>query len=295
MTEVLADRALARASELDAYYAEQKKPVGPLHGLPISIKEHIGFEGLDLNAGIVSWIGRKSPITASVIQIFEALGAIFYVRTTEPQGLGMIECTSNIYGTTTNPYNVGLTSGGSSGGEGALLALRGSPLGIGGDLGGSIRVPAANCGIFGLRPTTGRVPLMGCGAPSMGCESIMPTLGPMSRTIRGIGLFMEALLATKPWENDPSLHPIPWRAEDQWLESKLNPKKQDGRGLRIGILWDDGVVKPLPPIARALTRMVEGFSKIPGITIVEWKPPPHQRAMEILVSEPFALSALEIS
>lgn len=289
MTELLTERALARAKELDEHLAKYKKPVGPLHGLPVSIKEHIGLEGLDINAGIVSWIGKKSPATASVVQLLEALGAVCYVRTTEPQALLMLECTSNIYGTTLNRHSTLLTSGGSSGGESALLTLNGSPLGLGGDIAGSIRVPAANCGIFGLRPTSGRIPLMGVGAPTIGCETIIPSLGPMSRTIGGIKLFMEALMSSRPWENDPTILPIPWRAENQWLNQRLASGKLGGRGLRVGILWDDGVVKPLPPVVRALEQISQKLSGLPGVEVVDWKPHQNDKGLEILVSNPLYL------
>lgn len=160
-TELLPDRALKRAKELDDYFAQNKKPVGPLHGLPISVKEHVGMQGLDLNAGFVSWVGNISPDDALILKFLWKAGCVFYVRTTQPQTLMHLECSSNLYGATVNPYNTKLTSGGSSGGEGALLGLRGSCLGIGSDIGGSIRSPSANNGLFGLRPTTYRLPAIG--------------------------------------------------------------------------------------------------------------------------------------
>ena len=87
VTELLPERALARAGELDAYYAEHKQPIGPLHGLPISVKEHVGMKGLDMNAGFMSWVGDIAEGDAHVLQILWKAGCVFYVRTTEPQGL----------------------------------------------------------------------------------------------------------------------------------------------------------------------------------------------------------------
>ena len=87
VTELLPDRALARAKELDAYYAEHKKTVGPLHGLPISVKEHIGMRGLGLNAGFVSWWDRVADEDAHILKILWNAGCVFYVRTTQPQTL----------------------------------------------------------------------------------------------------------------------------------------------------------------------------------------------------------------
>jgi len=85
LTELLPSRALTRAQWLDNYIAEHGKPVGPLHGLPISAKEHICMEGLECNAGFVSWVGRKSMDDALVLKILWDAGAVFYARTTEPQ------------------------------------------------------------------------------------------------------------------------------------------------------------------------------------------------------------------
>ena len=139
LTELLPQRALARATDLDAHLAKTGHPIGPLHGLPISVKEHIGMRDLDLNAGFVAWVGNVSHSDAQILKLLWKAGAVFYARTTQPQTLMHLECSSNLYGVTVNPFNRGLTSGGSSGGEGALLGLRGSCLGIGTDIGGSIR------------------------------------------------------------------------------------------------------------------------------------------------------------
>ncbi|KAK4059846.1 hypothetical protein Purlil1_14321 [Purpureocillium lilacinum] len=133
--ELLHGRALGRAQELDDYLANNGKPIGPLHGLPISVKEHISVSGCENTAGFVGWAGRRKDEDASIVKILLDAGAVLYARTTEPQGLMAIETQSNITGVTVNPHNRALTCGGSSGGEAALLALRGSPLGIGSDIG----------------------------------------------------------------------------------------------------------------------------------------------------------------
>lgn len=131
ITELLPENAIERAKYLDDYLAKHGKPLGPLHGLPISVKEHVSMKGLDLNAGFVSWVGRKGTDDALILKLLWKAGAVFYARTTEPQTLMHLDTSSNIYGATVNPYNTKLTAGGSSGGEGALLGLRGSCLGIG--------------------------------------------------------------------------------------------------------------------------------------------------------------------
>lgn len=136
LTELLVERALTRAEELDEYFKTHGKPVGPLHGLPISVKEHLGFTGLRYTTGYVSHWENIAQEDAHILQILSNAGAVFHCRTTVPQLMMHLETDSNLYGVTVNPYNSSLTSGGSSGGEGALISLRGSPLGIGSDVGG---------------------------------------------------------------------------------------------------------------------------------------------------------------
>lgn len=136
VTELLPDQAIARARHLDALAdehggAEAKQPLGPLHGLPISIKEHIGFEGRPTHACIVAFIGDEASTTScrvSVVSALEAAGAVIFARTTQPQGMMQLETSSSIYGTTVNAFHRDLAAGGSSGGEGTLLGLRGSIL-----------------------------------------------------------------------------------------------------------------------------------------------------------------------
>ena len=181
MTELLPERALARAKFLDDYYTLYKKPIGPLHGLPISVKEHVGMKDLGLNAGFVSWWDTKGTDDAHILKILWDAGCVFYVRTTQPQTLMHLETSSNLYGVTVNPFNRNLTSGGSSGGEGALISLRGSCLGIGTDIGGSIRSPSANCGVYGFRPTSYRLPVDGWAATMLGSEQIVSSDHRLSR------------------------------------------------------------------------------------------------------------------
>ena len=107
-----------------------------MHGLPISVKESIGMKGLGLNAGFVAWYDHKAEVDAHVLQILARAGAVFHARSTQPQTMMHLETDSNLYGVTVSPYDSRLSAGGSSGGEGALIALKGSILGIGSDVGG---------------------------------------------------------------------------------------------------------------------------------------------------------------
>jgi amidase len=277
VTELLPEQALKRAAELDKYYSANKKPIGPLHGLPISVKEHVGMKGLDLNAGFISWIGNVGTEDALILQILSSAGAVFYVRTTQPQSLMHLETSSNIYGETVNPYNTALTSGGSSGGEGALVGIKGSCLGIGTDIGGSIRSPAANCGVFGLRPTSFRLPNAGCAATMLAQEHIVPVIGPLSTSLDGVKAFMKTIIDAKPWLLQPSLLPFPWKEES--LLDKVDGKTK----LRVAVLRDDGVVKPHPPVIRALDGLTEALKGMEGVEVVDWVPYKHDLAWEIIV------------
>ncbi|KAF3399618.1 hypothetical protein DPV78_007112 [Talaromyces pinophilus] len=278
VTELMPDEALERAKYLDDYLAKHGKPIGPLHGLPVSIKEHLPMKGRTINCGYVAWWGRVSEVTYSGTEVLYNAGAVLYVRTTQPQSLMHLATSSNLYGETVCPYNRQLTSGGSSGGEGALIGMRGSAVGIGTDIGGSIRSPAANCGIYGLRPTSSRFPYDKFAA-AHGPQGIPAVAGPLSTSRGGLRLIMKAAIDSKPWLTEPSLLPIPWRDDVSHLTQGTTGKK-----LKIGVLWDDGVVKPHPPVTRALKEVVGKLRDAPGVEIVDWKPYKHDYAWERIAS-----------
>ena len=275
ITELLPEKAMERAKYLDDYLTHHHKPIGPLHGLPVSVKEHIGMKGLGLSTGLISLWERKGENDAHILKILWNAGCVFYARTTEPQTLMHLETSNSLYGETVNPYNRKLTSGGSSGGEGALLGLRGSCLGLGSDIGGSIRSPAANCGIYGFRPSSYRVPTYGWEPNMIGAEQIVAVLGPLSTSLEGIKIFMKTAIDAKPWLREPSLVPIPWRYD----ESQLPHGK-----LKIAVMWHDGVVKPHPPVTRALHHVVGELTKLKDVALVDWKPYNHDKAWEIIAS-----------
>ncbi|KAF2114742.1 amidase signature domain-containing protein [Lophiotrema nucula] len=276
VTELLPSLALERARELDNYFQRHKKPIGPLHGLPISVKEHIGIKGLRCTTGYVSHWDNIAKEDAHIIQVLAGAGAIFHCRSTVPQTMMHLETDSNLYGVTVNPYNSNVTSGGSSGGEGALVALRGSCLGIGSDVGGSIRNPAANCGIYGFKPTAFRIPTDGWGYMMAGADTVESVLGPLSTSLSGLGIFMKVVIDSQPWLTEPALFPMPWR------DVKVG-EEETGKKLKIGVIWHDKVVRPHPPITRALK---ETFVKLQeaGIEVVDFPPYLHDEAWAIISS-----------
>lgn len=271
LTELLYDLATARAKELDTYFRQHGKPIGPLHGLPISVKEHVGFKGLRCTTGYVGHWDNVTKEDAHILQVLSNAGAVFHCRTTIPQTMMHLETDSNLYGVTVNPYNSVLTSGGSSGGEGALVALHGSCIGIGSDVGGSIRNPAANCGIYGFKPTAFRLPTDGWGYMMAGADNVETCLGPLSTSFAGLELFMKTIIDSQPWLTEPALIPMPWR-EIQLPET-----------LKIGVLWHDKVVKPHPPITRALD-LVTTQLKAAGMEVIDFPPYLHDEAWAILSS-----------
>ncbi|KAK0627317.1 amidase signature domain-containing protein [Immersiella caudata] len=265
LTELLSSRAMVRAVELDKQFAITGRPVGPLHGIPVSVKSHIGVQGCQMAAGYVAWWDsreHRASKDALVVQILERAGAIVHARTTEPQSMMQLECVSNLYGTTVNPHNTNLSSGGSSGGEAALLAMRGSVIGVGSDVGGSIRVPAAACGIYGLKPTAFRVPTTGWSSTPPGADPIPTVIGPMSICLDKIEDFMKTVLAAEPWKVEPALIPLPWR------DVEINPTPE--QPLRIGVALHDNVVLPHPPILEAMQKFIDKIGALPNVEVVKF-------------------------
>lgn len=165
--ETFFEAAIEDAKHLDEYYAQHKAPIGPLHGLPISLKDQFHVKNVETTMGYIGWVntfegkkgtGKEKVFESEMVRELRSLGAVLYCKTSVPQSLMTGETVNNIIGYTTNPKNRNLSCGGSSGGEGALIALKGSPAGFGTDIGGSIRIPAAFNGLYGLRPSAGRMP-----------------------------------------------------------------------------------------------------------------------------------------
>jgi amidase len=191
-----------------------------------------------------------------------ALGAVLYVKTAVPHTLMCGETLNNIVGYVTNPKNRLLSSGGSSGGEGTLISMRGSPVGFGTDIGGSIRIPSAFCGLYGLRPSSGRLPYEGMANSMDGQNTVLSTVGPLGSSLGALRLVTKAVLAQEPWLHDPTVVEMPWRVEKETLD----------RQLAFGVIADDGNVVPSPPVKRAID-MVANALKQGGHEVIAWSPP----------------------
>ncbi|TFY81574.1 hypothetical protein EWM64_g2435 [Hericium alpestre] len=276
LTEIFIDRALARAAWLDEQLKTTGKVVGPLHGLPVSLKDQICIKGLETVMGYASWIGKYSEKDSVLTEILYDCGAVLYVRTNVPQTLMYPETYNLVFGRTLNPRNRTLACGGSSGGEGALIALRGSPLGVGSDLGGSVRIPASYNGLYGLRPGYNRVPYEGTLNTQEGEDSLPSVLGPLCRDLGGIKVFIQSVASSKPWFRDPLVIRMPWLEDEYKLV-----EHGSGNKLSFGLLWNDGLVVPHPPIIRAL-EMTKKALLAAGHEVVDWKPYKHDELYDIV-------------
>ncbi|RYG51994.1 hypothetical protein EON66_10200 [archaeon] len=182
VTEENYTNALEAARASDARRAAGNA-LGPLDGIPISVKDQIDQAGFDSTCGNACRTFRPAAQDAVVIAVLRRAGAIPFVRSNVPQCLMLPESCNIIWGACTNPFNAARTPGGSSGGEGALIGAHCSPLGIGTDIGGSIRIPAHFCGVYGFKPTPQRVSHVGIPAPRprsvTGQNAILPAVGPL--------------------------------------------------------------------------------------------------------------------
>ncbi|KAJ6783742.1 hypothetical protein PWT90_03382 [Aphanocladium album] len=261
LTEFFMDEALTRAKELDDHLAATGKTVGPLHGVPMSLKAHMPTKGHYNNIGTLS-SEKLMEADCQAVGIARDAGAVFYCKTNQPQFVMHLEC-SSFHGRTLNPHNTTLSSGGSSGGEAALLAMKGSVFGMGSDIGGSIRGPAAFCGIYGFKPTANLMPRRdGFPGGSAGELTIPATWGPMSRSLRDMDLFMSVFSAAQPWRADPRLTTRPWTG-------LATPSTHAGGPLKVGFMMDDGAIQPQPPVAKALAW---ARAQLQGAADVEVKP-----------------------
>ncbi|KAF4111834.1 fatty-acid amide hydrolase 1 [Onychostoma macrolepis] len=237
----------------------QKK--GLLYGVPISIKDNVAYEGHDASCGVVSKLDQPEPGDSVVVTVLKKHGAIPFIKTNIPQSLLNYDCSNPIYGQTLNPCNLQKTPGGSSGGEGALIGGGGSILGLGTDIGGSIRIPASFCGICGFKPTARRLSIQGIGSCVKGQKSVLSSLGPMGRDVESLALCMRALLCQDMFSLDPTIPPIPFNQE---LYESSEP-------LRIGYYENDGYLQPSPSMARAF-RETKDLLERAGHTLVPFQP-----------------------
>lgn len=237
----LADDALARAAAADE--ALRRGEIwGPLHGVPMTIKDSLD------TAGVVSTWGTPGRRTfvpaqdATVVARMKAAGAILLGKTNTSEFTLSFYTNNPIFGATRNPYHLERMSGGSSGGAAAIVAAGGSPIDLGTDTGGSVRLPAHFCGIAGIRPTTGRVPRTGHAVPFGGLADSLTQVGPLARTVADVALALSIIAG--PDGVDPYITPMPLG----------DPQAVKLAGLRVAFHTDNGVATPAGEVVAAVER-----------------------------------------
>ncbi|KAJ5285119.1 hypothetical protein N7524_000425 [Penicillium chrysogenum] len=270
LTEPLFDRALQRARELDDHLQRTGTPVGPLHGLPVSVKDTFNIKGVDSSIGLSALAFKPAKANAPLVDLLESLGAVVIAKTNIPQTLATLDSCNHLFGRTLNPLNRKWTAGGSTGGEGALIAMRGSMVGFGTDIGGSIRVPAMCQGIYGFKPSNGRVPYGGQQSGQIegkGRIGLQAVAGPLARSVADINAIMAEIVPRAELFGEDC---IPGSWSSQSIPLALAPP----HNFTIGVLKTDGLVTPLPPITRILNEVANSLRRTPGIDVVDIPLPP---------------------
>jgi amidase len=239
--EVFAEQSLAAAGAADA---------GPLRGVPFSIKDSIEIAGATCTGGT---LGRRGapPATedATLVTRLRQAGAIPIARTNLPDLLFAFESDNLLFGATCNPYDLGRTSGGSSGGEAALIASCGSPFGLGSDAAGSVRLPAGFCGIATIKPTSGRLPRTGHFPPAGGWIAELWQIGPMARYVEDLCTVMPLLVGGDG--RDTSVVDMPFH----------DPARVELGKLRVALYTDNGFAAAddeVASVVRAAARALAG-------------------------------------
>lgn len=260
--------ALKQAKQADLALARGEIK-GPLHGVPITIKDSFDTEGIISTAGTK---GRTSYIPqqdATAVARMRAAGAILLGKTNLPELSLAYESNNLIYGRTYNPYDLSRTPGGSSGGESAIIAAGGSPLGLGTDGFGSIRLPAHFCGIAGLKPTSGRIPFTGLLPHGFGASARLRHAGPMARYVKDLILTLPILSGVDG--RDPATIPMP-------LD---DPAKVDLKSLRVAFYTVNGIVTPTYEIIGAVRTAVHALADA-GAIVEEARPTGIEQSYELL-------------
>lgn len=252
------DGALTAARSADARVRRRER-LGPLHGVPITIKDSFDTAGMISTAGT---LGRKAFVPArdaTAVARLRNAGAIVLGKTNCSELTLSYETDNLVYGRTSNPYDLNRTSGGSSGGAAALLAASGSPLDLGSDTGGSIRIPSHFCGTAGLKPTSGRVPRTGHIISAEGVFQFFTQVGPMARYVEDLTLVLP-ILAGPDWR-DPFIVSAPIGRY----------AAVDFHSLRVAVHTDNGIYSPTKDTVRVVTDAAIALRKS-GCSVVERRP-----------------------
>ncbi len=279
LNALVAERFEAARAEAElADEAVRRGEAGPLAGVPFTVKEMVNLEGMPVTFGSRRRLGRVAEGDAVVVSRLRAAGAIPLGVTNVPEWGFWFETANLVYGRTRNPYDLRRTPGGSSGGEAALVAAGASPFGIGADIGGSIRMPAAFCGIFGHKPTTGLVPLTGhwpvyAGGPEARLDKRNPyvVLGPLARSARDLAPLLRILAGPDGVDPNARAMELGDPAAVQWSRTRAYAI-EDPRILLAA--------SPDPPIRAAVAAAVAALEAA-GVHVETLDPEPFRRAAHL--------------
>jgi amidase len=267
VVQLPAEQALAEARAADEALT-QGQILGPLHGVPFTLKDAIETAGVTCTGGTQGrayFVPRNDAVVAKRLK---AAGAIFLGKTNCPEMGWAWEADNLVYGRTNNPWNLDLSPGGSSGGESAIIAAGGSPLGLGSDAGGSVRFPAHCTGIAGIKPTSGRVPRTGHFPGPGGTLDAFWQIGPLARRVEDLTLALK-VIASADWA-DFSVVPMPLG----------DPGAVDRKSLRLAFYLGNGISAPEPEIILMMTRLVKELTAA-GLAVEEGRPPRIEQTYEI--------------
>ena len=251
VVQLCEERARAEAEEADAAIARGDE-LGPLHGAPITLKDSHDTEGVVTTGGTLGRHEYLPDADSTVAARLRGAGAILLGKTNTPELTLSGETDNLVYGRTNNPWNFERTPGGSSGGAAAIVAAGGSPLDMGSDTGGSIRLPSHFSGIAGLKPTAGRVPRTGHIVPwGMGALDAWTTIGPMARYVEDLALTLPII--SGPDGIDPAISPVPLR----------DPADVDLGSLRLAYYTAvDGFQPPTADVSAAVQAAVSSLAEV---------------------------------
>src|SRR6185436_9023375 len=265
-------QARAEARDVDRRRAAGE-PLGPLAGVPVTIKESLALAGTPSSFGVdvAPWKDQLAAEDELHVARLRAAGAIVLGKTNVGQLLFMVETDNPLYGRTNHPQSAERSPGGSSGGEGALLAAQASALGLGTDLGGSVRVPAAFCGVVALKPTTGRCDDLGRGSCPVGQRTIASQVGVLGRSVADVACGLEVVNGGARPALTGTLAPA---------MPLLDPQAVDLSRLRVAWFDDDGTFRPAPAARRAVAEAVAALEKR-GARTTRFTPPDPEQARNL--------------
>lgn len=260
------DRARARAKELERSIASGE-PVGPLAGVPVGIKDLVCTKGIKTVSGSVAYRDFVPDEDDVVVERLVAAGAVILGKTNVPEfgysGVGH----NPVFETTRNPWNLDMTPGGSSAGSGAAVASGMCPFAIGSDGGGSVRIPAAHCGLYGLKASMGRVPLYPGTKderyPGVSSWESLEHIGPMSRTVADSALMMSVIAGPDPRDR----HSLPAASFD-WMKCLEGGIK----GLKVAYSPDWGYAPVDPRVREIVGAAARAFERDLGCIVEEAHP-----------------------